>query len=688
MTRYAICILTWMLLSLCPFLPVALARDDCRVDDTLLMFVGEDLEVLTIASRREESAGKAPAIATVITREVLAERGMFTLADALGQAPGFYMAPREAGTRPYLRGVPDAALFLYDTVPMTSDITKSVHPLDDELSLAPVKRVEIIRGPGSVLWGPDAFAGIVNVVPLTGKDVNGVETGADYGAPGDARGAFVNLGHDGGSWDGFVSITGRQTASDDTAADIVRFWGDGTTPTPPEERYGRAFGDRPWFVEMSGNAGFRDRLTLSGRYSDYSRPYAMPDDEHGQVWLENRSAPVSFVKLDSKNDVGQDAAVRLTGYYSIVNAVQETIDLSLSPDERTAYGELIYDRKLFAGAGLLTAGAATRNTRVLDAPVWDSYLPGYLTPENETFLPQVTEVDYRAELWSLFGQYAHKIGKIDVSAGLRHDAHHFYDDSLSHNLGLVWSPADTWRLKLLYGSAYRTPYTSQLLEKQAAGLSDITPRLEKINTVNAETAWDPAPWLGLTLGGFINHVSNHLMENPYAGLSDPNSQKIYGLEMEGRVFPLEGVKLTANLTLIHNSGPDEIYRYADGVIIDPDDGSIDINYTELAYPFDTGPDRLFNIMAEWRPVSRVTLFYRLGYLDRVDMICPASETTTTLPSAWLSDLAVTVRNVGCKGVDAGVYLYNLTDKDYQVPGTYSVIDGDPFALRVLFKKTW
>ena len=68
---------------------------------------------------------------------------------------------------------------LYEVI-TTSDVTKSLHPFDRELSLASVKRLEIVRGPGSVLWGPDAFAGIVNVVPMTGKDLDGAETGLLY----------------------------------------------------------------------------------------------------------------------------------------------------------------------------------------------------------------------------------------------------------------------------------------------------------------------------------------------------------------------------------------------------------------------------------------------------------------------------------------------------------------------------
>lgn len=675
----------------CLLAPSAARSMDRSMDrgDTLLMFVGEDLDVLSIASRREESARQAPAVATVVTRDTMAQNGVFTLADALDQTPGFAMAPQEWGTRPYLRGVPDSVLFLYDTVPMTSDITKAVHPIDEELSLGPVKRVEIIRGPGSVLWGPDAFAGIVNVVPMTGKDLNGVETGAHYASPGDGRGAYLNVGHDGGAWDGFLSLNAREAAADDRAATIVRFWGDGTgAPVTPEDRYGRAKPDRPYFVEVVGNAGIRDWATLSGRYSDYSWPYAMADEDSEAVWLEERSTPVNYLKLESKKNVAPNSAVRFTGYYSSVNAEQEVIDLSLSPSEQTAYSELIFDQNLWSGRGLLTAGTAYRNTRVSDAPVWDSYLPGYLVPENETFLPQLAEVNYRSELWSVFGQYSHKIGKTDLSLGLRHDAHDFYDDSLSYNCGLVWTPAAEWGVKLLYGSAYRTPYTSQLLTKQNAGFEDIETRLEEINTVNAEVAWRPGRRFGLTLGGFVNHISNHVMENAYAGLSDPNSQKIYGLELEGTVSPAERLELSANLTATRNTGPDEVYRYADGIIIDPEDGSIDTNYTALRYPFDTGPERLVNFMVRWEPLDRVSLFVRTGYTASIDRVCPTCVTKESIPGVWLTDMALTVKDLGGAGLDAGMYLENVLDKEYQMPGTYSLIDGEPFSVRVLLKKRW
>lgn len=650
-------------------------------DDTMLMFVGEELDVLSIASRREESARQAPAVASVITKEVIEENGMFTLGQALSQVPGFYMAKKEWGTRPYLRGIPDSVLFLYDTVPMMSDMTKSVHPLDEELSLAPVKRIEIIRGPGSVLWGPNAFAGIVNVVPMTGKDLNGVETGIYYGSPGDSKGYYMNAGYDAGAWDGFISLIGREDETDDRTGSIVGFWGDNNgIPVSPDDRYGYERANRPHFIEIVGNHNIGDSVTVSGRYSDYTRPYSMADQEKNLVWLESRSTPVNFIKAEAKKNVDPNSALRFTGYYSAINSNSKVIDLKFSPSEYTVYSELIYDRDFLSGKGLLTTGAAYRKKQVDGAPIWDSYLPDYLGPDNTTFLPNITEEDYKTELWSMFGQYSHKIGKTDISVGLRHDEHDSYNDSTSYNLGVVWAPTTAWMIKALYGTAYRTPFASQLIEEKKADL-------EKINTANLKVAWQPMDRFNVSLSGFVNHISHHIMEDPYAGLSDPNNQKIYGIELEGRVVPMDSLELSANLTAMNSSGPDETYHYNDYTFIRPD-GTLEKHYVDINYPFDTGPDTLVNVTAKWKPADNIIAFCKVGYFSSIDVICPRCETNESVPGAWLVDMAFTVRDIVTPGLDVNLYLKNITDKDYLIPGTYSTIEGEPFSVQILLKKSW
>ncbi len=653
-----------------------------EADDTMLMFVGEDLHVLSIASRREESARQAPAVAHVIPQQTLKTQGVYTLSQALAQTPGFYIAPKEWGTQPYLRGIPDSVLLLYDTVPLSSDMTKSVHCLDEDLSLAGIKRIEIIRGPGSVLWGPDAYAGIINVVPMTGKDLHGVDTGVHYGTPGSSSGFYVNTGHDGGSWDAFLSVSGREAASDDRAVNVVSFWGNpaGKLPVPPSDRFGYDRLDRPQYLEISGNANVGDFLSFSGRYADYTRPYVMSEENNMLSWRERRSTPVDYVKLDGKKNLDNDSLVRYTGYYTSINSTYQVIDLAFSPQEYTIYQELVYDRSFLSGKGQLTTGAAFRRKQIHDAPIWDSYLPDYLGPENTSFLPGITAQDYRTDLWSMFGQYSHQLGRADVSMGARYDDHEAYKDRVSFNAGVVWPLGSQWIVKTLYGTAYRTPFAKQLIEAQDADL-------EGINTASLKLSWLPAPHMDVSVCGFISRIDNHMMEDPYAGLSIPNHQKINGMEFEGLLRPLEGVAFGANLTVFDNSGPDETYKYVDYIFIRPD-GSIEKHYAELSYPYQSAPDFLYRLSATCAVTHRITLFGSAGYVSSQKVICPRCETWQTVPGVFLVDATLTCRDIWGSGVDLEIFTWNLLDKSYQTPGTYSAIEGKPFEALIMISKHW
>ena len=668
----------------CMWRPIFAAGDQAQSpgqDDTMLMFVGEDVETLSIASKRDESAWQAPAVAQVITREELKEKGIKTLAQALEMVPGFYMAKKEWGTQPYLRGISNSILFLYDTVPVISDTSKSLHPLDYDLSLANVKRIEIIRGPGSVLWGPDAFAGIVNIVPMTGRDLSGGEAGLLYAEPGEERGFFTNLGHDAGLWNTIFSVSGRSGEEDDTLCNLVRFWGTGSSsPVAPEDRYG---GERPGksrYFEASGNFSFRDWFTVSARFSDYTKPYAIAGSEPDLTWRESRSAPFGFIKLEAKKNLDRFSVLRFTGSYTWLNPEYDIIDLTLEQKERTSYGELIYDRSFRSGHGLFTGGLSYRRKYIEDAPIWNSYLPDYLGPENPFFLPLVREVDYDTSLWSAFGQYTQKIDNFDLWIGLRNDTHDEYKDHISYNAGLVWSPSSIWLVKSLYGTAYRTPFAAQLLEEEE-------PELEKIKTLSLQVAWKPSNQAEVSLCGFVSRIENHIMEDPYAGLSQSNEQTITGVEIEGRLSPRKDLDFSANLTLMNNSGKDETYSYIHHVEPGPNGTWVPV-YESLRYPFDIGPKSLFNLTSTWEPMERVSIFARLGYFSSRKLIYPKAAEYQSCSGVWLFDISATIRDVIYQGLDLGIALRNLFDKDYITPGTYSTIYGEPFSAEIVLRKRW
>jgi len=200
-------------------------------------------------------------------------------------------------------------------------------------------------------------------------------------------------------------------------------------------------------------------------------------------------------------------------------------------------------------------------------------------------------------------------------------------------------------------------------------------------------SWKPKKWIELSLTGFTSRIEDHVMDDPYAGLSQANRQDIDGFEFELHYVPLKSLDVSANLTLVNNSGPDETYKYNDYSSIRPD-GSVERHYVDLNYPFDTGPETLFNLIATWRPTQKITATGRLRYFSSTELIHPRGETVTSFPEVWLVDLNTTIRDVLPAGLGLDIIMKNLLDRDYHVPGTYSEISGESFTVEVILRKRW
>ena len=649
-----------------------------RADDTMLMFVGEDLEVLTIASRREEAAWSAPAIAEVITRKDIEQKGAFTISQALEGTPGFYMNKTEKGSVTYLRGIPNSTLFLFDTVPMGSGVRKSDNMIDYETSLAAVKRIEIVRGAGSVLWGPDAFAGVVNVVPLSGRDFSGVKTGlilSSEDAPGEA---YLNYGRNQGNWSSFLSVSGRQARENDNSFNVVKFWNDGKTPEPIETRYGQANPEDSTYVNLYGSMAYSDWLTLSMKISDSKNAYTVSDWGKAYLWEEQVSGTSCLYKLEASKKINSDAGIRFTGYYSTTDQERLIVDRSQDQEESSLFGEIIYDQSLFYSKGLVTLGSSWRQDQFDRIPVWESFYPDFFSEENLYFLPVVDQVDFKNTLVSVFGQYRHEFDEIEIWAGARYDDHDEYEDKVSYNAGLAWNLGD-FIFKSLYGTAYRNPFARQLQENGEN-------KLEKIQNINAQLSWKSSDTKAVATI-FRNKLENHVIEDPYAGagLSIPNSQTIKGIELELAHQLTDSFKLSGNLTLLNNSGPDETYLYNDYTYID-DEGNGVKHYQELDYAYDTGPDTMGAVRAVWQITDKLTLVPELRYFSERKLYYPVEDVTRICDDVWVMDVNLLVKDIF--PFDLSLYLNNLFNTDIASPGLYSVTRNPSFNAGLMIRMNW
>lgn len=658
--------------------------------DTMLMFVGEDLEMLSIASRKEEAAWSAPAIVDVITRQAFESNNAFTLSQALEGTPGFHINQTERSSTYYLRGVPNSALTLFDTVPMGSGVVKSENYMDYETSLAAVKRIEVIRGGSSVLWGPDAFAGVVNLVPLTGKDVHGFQSGLNLSS-GDSSGeVYLNYGCEKDRWSGFASVSGRFVEDDGPETNIVSFWNDGSKPTPPEERYGRENADDSHFVNVYGSITYENWLTLSLRLSDSLNAYTVSDWNDDFTWEEQAASTRHTVKLEAAKSIDQDSGLRFTGYLSGNSLDYTIIDNTLDRKESSIFAELIYDRSFFLSKSLLTTGISMKSDQYDRVPVWGYYFPLYLTEDEDDlqYLPGIAQIDFSNDLFSVFGQYRHKFNLVEIWAGGRYDNHRVYEDKISYTAGFAWN-IDKFIFKGIFGTGYRTPFSHQLLEPSSQGVvTSWDFDLEKITTLNLGLSWKHMGTRA-TVTLFRNEIENHVVDDPYlgAGFPSPNSQDIYGLELEVEHQFFQNLTLCGNLTLQNNSGTDEAYYYK-YYVRDPDDPSnvVDEGYFELSYAYETGPDIMGTVKAVWDINRNLSLVPELKYFSSQTIYSPVADETLSCGQAWVMDVNLRVKNYF--PFDVTLFVKNLFDNNYKTPGLYSVTRNPGFTAGVTLRYSW
>lgn len=149
-------------------------KDSVSSADVFELFKGE--QKVAIVSKKEERVQDAPATIYVVGDKEIKERGYMFLHDLLRDVPGFDFV-NDLGTYGMMamqRGIDtpenNKTLIFIDGV-LTNNPSQGVSYMSYQFALHNVKRVEILWGPASALYGANAFSGIINIVTKTADDL-------------------------------------------------------------------------------------------------------------------------------------------------------------------------------------------------------------------------------------------------------------------------------------------------------------------------------------------------------------------------------------------------------------------------------------------------------------------------------------------------------------------------------------
>ena len=138
--------------------------------------------IVTSAAKGVTSVQEAPAIITIITADEIKARGFKFVAEALATVPGWFDVHALGGQveNMAVRGLTQAFLSMRDGLSLF-DPWGNTGWVGRTQPIETIKRIEVVTGPGGVLWGTNSFLGIANFITKDAEDVNGLDVSAGYG---------------------------------------------------------------------------------------------------------------------------------------------------------------------------------------------------------------------------------------------------------------------------------------------------------------------------------------------------------------------------------------------------------------------------------------------------------------------------------------------------------------------------
>ncbi len=637
------------------------------------------IKVVTIASGHRQTVQEAPAVTSVITAEEIESMGAQTLSQVLETVAGLHVARNAMSNYPIyvIRGiftpVNAEVLFLVNGIPL-KDLSYGNRGLGNwEWPLANIERIEVIRGPGSAIYGADAFAGVINVITKTYEDLKGVEAGVRWGSFNTKEAWLLH----GGSWAGFT-----------VAASLQYLATDGHQPLIEED------------IQTSYDQQFGTQASLTPNKANLAQEFLGTQVEFSRdSWLWR-------IGYQQRDDLGM--------------GVGSSLDLEGSLDAHLLHSELIYHPKILNSNWDITAQLSFQELSNFGIyhlfppqAFGGAYPAGMISHQGtsehhvrfETHGFYTGWADHRlrlgigyeyADLYDMFearnhgpgtseqelplnssivnftdtpsaslpetGRQLHYLSVQDewellptwtLTTGLRYDEYSDFGNTLNPRLALVWRTSPKLTTKLLYGTAFRAPSFVEfyLNDSQVQGNPQLKP--EAIST------WELGFNYAVMNFNWATNVFHYRIDDKIAYTRDTNnvfkSQNVgqwegYGLELEGDWQIKPDLNVSAN------------YSYQHTVDMEHDD---DIGmYPQQAFYLQT--TWLWKPAWQWQVSTHWIADRQRKFGDSR----PAVADYATV------DLTLRYQKPDKKGISWGIGVHNLLDKQAKGPISRSTLPKD------------
>jgi iron complex outermembrane receptor protein len=635
----------------------AMAGDDTTpaapTTDALKGLSLEDLstikvETVVAASKHRQEVGEAPSSVTIVTADQIKKSGYNTLADALNSVPGLYTRYDRNYTLLGIGGFSrpgdynSSFLLMVDGHRVNDALTGNA-PIDRcfGVDVDMIERIEVIRGPGASLYGDNAIFGVINVVTRRGGGLNGAEVSA-------SAASFAG-------YDGRFSYGNKLTNGVEMAFSGSYFHSDGNPGLfYPEfdtraDNYGVASRvDGETAGNLFGSASWRD-FALEGSFSD--RIKQIPTASYGTVFDDPRNKTkddnaFADLKWEHQFEDGWRFQARLG--YDRDNLIGTYIYNEGPPNFVANLDDFLSQRltgdleasRIFFENHTVTAGAQLASN-------FDEHQQNYDVYPSKVYLDD----NHPGQNYGLYLQDEYRIvGNLILNAGARYDNFYSFGSTANPRVALIYRPAETTSLKLLYGTAFRapTPYERYYNDGGISQVASPNLKPETIASYELVAEQQIGKHLSASASGFYYEMEN-LIETatvpagePYAGAIQ--LQNLGGANAKGAELASRGA-------------------WAGGFAARASYSFTDARDTLTGARLVNSPENLlkFGVTA---PLYKAKIFATLEWDYMSDRITLGGQETKGFGTA---NFTLFTREL-LKGVELSASVYNLFDVKYSDPG--------------------
>lgn len=645
----------------------AYASDPSGIDDLWEMDIEQLLKVkITSASRFSESTLTTPSSVSVIKRDDWEKRAARRTSDAFQHLSGVMVMPVATGgnsiqVRGYGTGSAKGKATLLDDVPINSFVYGTDVFSVDNIELATLDRIELVRGPSSTLYGSDAFHSAVSYKtwqPNSGKEQSQLSAGQNDYYHGSVQSSF-SLSND---WLLGLSLSASQEGNQNSAFDYQ---------SPVDGSIQSADRELTWdsqtavvhlLQDTSDDRGLSASLYYSGNdFDDFqgggNASFSTFDRDRG-----GHDGRLGMARIGYKHPLAYDIGFEAKLYYWQMEHSQEFLIPFLTD---TLLESTEYDESKTGISAILRQEIdviATRwslETSYEEAGI-DSNKQSRVSLNTGAVIPS-RSVDYSGTDQSVFGLSVDANTEIATQWhaiwGGRYDHYDTFGSEFSPRLGFIYQPVEDIALKLIYSEAFRAPSAVELKGSSfAQGSVELKPETIKnieLGLVKSAEQWE----LEWTL--FHNQWDDRIVLVPFNQVGF-TSKYINSGESES-----SGSEITLRSQL-------------DRWLLETSASYIFSENTETKQWNSVFPKLIVNVGVGYSwPIQQIELFVTNRYSNNVytgDQALPPFAKTDA-PAYFRTDL--TINKLFKERWEIGLALRNIFDRDNVLPSASNSYNGVP-----------